>query len=688
MGLLSQGTPLAWPESRKLNEHVRDNGVLQLISCYNAAKERANDPFLWGDEIEYQMIRIDDEKKIAQLALDESEVLINLGAEGKDHLRAVKNDVLFHPEYGRFMLEATPLRPYDGRKLSDYIYVEKNMAIRRDVARKEMTDREVYPVTMTAFPTMGCPNFTYPEAEPNGRASQSLFLPDEIINKHVRFPTLTANIRKRRGQKVDINVPLYRDEYTDMDHLDSTIPKRDLFPSDKEPFQGAAKPGYIYMDSMGFGMGCCCLQVTMQPPDIYQARYVYDAFVNIAPALLSLTSATPFFRGHLADQDVRWNVISGAVDDRTPVERGVPALEGHNPRGGAADDVKLQRIPKSRYDSVDQYLGDLQPSHVNGSANGHANGHANGFSKELPDGTAINESPEIYHYYDPSLNDMKTPINKKVYKELRKNGFDHQLATHFAHLYVRDPLVIFTEKIDQDNGAETDHFENIQSTNWQTLRFKPPIQEAVPGNNNTPGWRVEIRPMEISITDFENAAYSVFTMLLARAVLKYKPNTYISMSKVEQNMEVAHQRDSTTNGKFVFRVNSFHGQDQPGQYVELSLDQIFNGYDGFEGLIPVTRQYVSETFPATTEKDKEDLDKIDAYFKLVSERASGRIPSTAKYLRDFALSHPDYKHDSIVSDRMNYDIVKLMARLDNYDHKLLPKFFGDELSDWLVKHGY
>ena len=33
--------------------------------------------------------------------------------------------------------------------------------------------------------------------------------------------------------------------------------------------------------------------------------------------------------------------------------------------------------------------------------------------------------------------------------------------------------------------------QNIQSTNWQTMRFKPP-----PANSNI-GWRVEFRPMEV-----------------------------------------------------------------------------------------------------------------------------------------------------------------------------------------------
>ena len=60
-----------------------------------------------------------------------------------------------------------------------------------------------------------------------------------------------------------INLPIYPDKSTKL--LDDTIPQnRELFDSDKEPWIGASKPGFIYMDSMGFGMGSSCLQITMQ----------------------------------------------------------------------------------------------------------------------------------------------------------------------------------------------------------------------------------------------------------------------------------------------------------------------------------------------------------------------------------------------------------------------------------------
>lgn len=105
-------------------------------------------------------------------------------------------------------------------------------------------------------------------------------------------------------------------------------------------------------------------------------------------------------------------------------------------------------------------------------------------------------------------------------------GVDEYLAMHYAHLFIRDPLVIFEELLHQDNSASSDHFENIQSTNWQTMRFKPP-----PPNSNI-GWRVEFRSMEIQLTDTENAAFATFVVLLTRTILKYNLNFYIPLSMV------------------------------------------------------------------------------------------------------------------------------------------------------------
>ena len=57
-------------------------------------------------------------------------------------------------------------------------------------------------------------DFTVPPASVNGPIAESRWVPDECINPHPRFGTLTNNIRQRRGSNVDIRVPLFVDRNT------------------------------------------------------------------------------------------------------------------------------------------------------------------------------------------------------------------------------------------------------------------------------------------------------------------------------------------------------------------------------------------------------------------------------------------------------------------------------------------
>ena len=92
----------------------------------------------------------------------------------------------------------------------------------------------------------------------------------------------------------------------------------------------------------------------------------------------------------------------------------------------------------------------------------------------------------------------------------------------------------------------------MQSTNWQTVRWKPPPPRNDP---NAPhiGWRTEFRPMEVQITDMENAAFAVMIVLVTRVILAFDLNLYIPLSKVDENMARAHSRDAISSQKFWFR---------------------------------------------------------------------------------------------------------------------------------------
>ncbi|KAH0827865.1 glutamate-cysteine ligase-domain-containing protein [Lanmaoa asiatica] len=572
----------------------------------------------------------------------------------------------FHHEYGRYMLESTPGSPYTG-SIQDLLSVESNMHYRRALhalplqillilngrrllVRRHLNANEL-PITVTSFPRMGAPGvFTDPYFSPDGaRSSHSLFLPEEITNPHARFPTLTANIRTRRGSKVAINIPIFIDERTPRPFVDPTIPwQRSLYAEDAEAKKGAALIDHIYMDAMGFGAGCCCLQVTLQSCNVEAARRVYDALIPVGPIMS----------------------LFGVVISLTLTVAGVlpPAVWMTAPWRSA--DV-----------CVDLYLS-----------------------------TDWNNKP--------AYNDADVPYNQEIYTRLVDHGIDELLSKHIAHIFIRDPLVIFSETIDQDDETSNDHFENLQSTNWQTLRFKPPPPKS------PIGWRVEFRSMEVQLTDFENAAFAVFVVLLSRAILAFNLNFYIPISKVEENMVRAQKRDAVGTGKFFFRKNvlppgyisptmstpSSFGPCSPAEwqsgmppkerklrncfprvpppstlvdtpvedeYEEMSMEEIFNGKVSVECGCTVLR--VSElsqgaTFPGLVglvEAYLETLDmapserwQIDKYIDLVHRS----LLTTARWMREFVRSHPSYKFDSVVSQEINYD---LMVAVDEIERGVL-----------------
>lgn len=79
---------------------------------------------------------------------------------------------------------------------------------------------------------------------------------------------------------------------------------------------------------------------------------------------------------------------------------------------------------------------------------------------------------------------------------LKEEGkIDERLAFHIASLFTRDPIPTYDVEIDEEKIDDEElscHFENLQSTNWNSMRFKPP-----PSKDSKIGWRVEFRTMDI-----------------------------------------------------------------------------------------------------------------------------------------------------------------------------------------------
>uniref|UniRef100_A0AC35THR5 Glutamate--cysteine ligase n=1 Tax=Rhabditophanes sp. KR3021 TaxID=114890 RepID=A0AC35THR5_9BILA len=609
MGLLTLGTPLSYDETVPHLEYIKKHGIAQFIALYKRLKDRQGDQLKWGDEIEYTIVKFDHEKKRVQLSLRADELLKRLQAQ--EEVNAVvgtENKFLWRPEFAGYMIEGTPGVPYGGL-LACFNVVEYNMLYRRSEVTKMLKPDES--ILSISYPMIGARDFTFPKTEVSYKdvdaAGRSIFFPDEVIySGHPRFKNLVRNIRSRRGEKVNIQVPVFKDKNT-------PSPWKEVLPiEDDEDANAHVKEDFIYMDHMGFGMGCCCLQVTFQACNIDEARFLYDQLTPITPILLALSASTPIFRGYLADVDSRWNIISSSVDDRTYEERGLTPLVTPN----------RFVLDKSRYDSTDCYI----------------------------DNTSKN------------YNDIPLCYDEKIYAQLREGDIDENLSKHIAHMFVRDPLQVFKERIEQDDEKSTEHFETIQSSNWMNMRFKPPPPDAL-----EIGWRVEFRPTEVQLTDFENAAYCCFVVLLTRVVISYRLNFLVPCSKVTENMEKAQHRDAVLNQKFYFRKKLFScdgkatncsAEEKEKAFGEMTINEIING-DGkeFTGLVPLLRQFL----------DGADIDvdtrcTISQYLSFIQKRASGEIQTQAHWIREFVDNHKDYKHDSVVPESVIYD---MLTKMDN-----------------------
>ena len=91
--------------------------------------------FLWGDEVEYLIVQLNPNDKTVRLRLIASKLLSRLSKVHQSNVAQKLtepdgHDVVFHPEYGQFMIETTPGQPYGG--FTAHIpLVESNMMLRR-----------------------------------------------------------------------------------------------------------------------------------------------------------------------------------------------------------------------------------------------------------------------------------------------------------------------------------------------------------------------------------------------------------------------------------------------------------------------------------------------------------------------------------------------------------------------------
>jgi len=217
--------------------------------------------------------------------------------------------------------------------------------------------------------------------------------------------------------------------------------------------------------------------------------------------------------------------------------------------------------------------------------------------------------------------------------------------------------------------------------------------------------------MELQLTDFENAAFTAFIVLITRVIIAFDLNLYIPISKVDANMQRAHSRNAASKGSFFFRrhmapleegddgfgekytsmfVKAVNGEGKepvvptspanstandsggdndsedrgvstrrrnapcgPGSseensFEEMTMGEIMCGKGSyFPGLIPLILAYLDHI-----NCDKVTKERLQEYLTFVEQRACGELVTPATWMRNYVRSHPAYKGDSVVTDEI------------------------------------
>jgi glutamate--cysteine ligase catalytic subunit len=229
MGFLNIfGLVLKFDESKKYFKIIRDNFVKYVIR--ELKKRYICKEIMFGYEFEFHKIGLDQNNK---------KVYIDLSAQ-KDILNSLKqkNVEQFHlsHEYGGWMYEVIPDAPF---QMKDLDLVESSIDNLYKYLNEKYGNNSF--LSLGSYPLLGVGNYyTNEEVEEeeciedekihkakmkylsdmeNNNLSKSNYLKDTIINKHPRFGNLTRNIRLRRGEKVEIKIPIYKDTNTDLNSI-------------------------------------------------------------------------------------------------------------------------------------------------------------------------------------------------------------------------------------------------------------------------------------------------------------------------------------------------------------------------------------------------------------------------------------------------------------------------------------
>ena len=108
MGFLTvKGTLMTYDEYKAYIGKYKERGLLEFLEIYRAQKDKHRErrDLHWGEEMEYILFHLDKENKRVRLSNNAFDLLHEFNEEGCD-------EIDLHPEFGNWMVEAVPTKPY------------------------------------------------------------------------------------------------------------------------------------------------------------------------------------------------------------------------------------------------------------------------------------------------------------------------------------------------------------------------------------------------------------------------------------------------------------------------------------------------------------------------------------------------------------------------------------------------
>lgn len=153
MGFLTVTTEgLSWTESTEYQEQIKHYGILQACNLYRTFKDlnKKEDELKWGEEVEYEVVTMDKRDKGIKIHAEGYQI-IEEQLKQRDDIEGF----IFQPEFGSWMIEAVPDKPYKLYDVNASYDALSSLIKRRKIINEETYACGVLITSFASFPNLG-----------------------------------------------------------------------------------------------------------------------------------------------------------------------------------------------------------------------------------------------------------------------------------------------------------------------------------------------------------------------------------------------------------------------------------------------------------------------------------------------------------------------------------------------------